>query len=167
MMKISRLSARTAMIAAVLAATAMGSTAALARGGDCDWRGERGAKNEQMTPEARQERMQQRVDAKLSKLETALALTPEQKPAWDRFKTSAHERVAAMQPMRPADASAMSAVERMKRMEEHLAKRSTELGKARAEVETFYATLSDTQKAAFDKEFRFGMDDRRGGGRRR
>lgn len=161
-------SARGVLIATVLAAGALGSSAAMAWGGDCDYRGgDRGkARAERMSPEARQQNMQQRAEARLARMELALQLTPEQKPAWDSFSQAMKNRVGAMQPAWWASGEQpKTAVERMQRMEQHLAERSAELGKARAEVEAFYATLSEAQKTVFDDEFRFGPRMNKGSGK--
>lgn len=147
-------SARGALIAAVVAVSALSSSAVMAWGGDCDFRGKAGA--ERMSPEARQQNMQQRAEARLARMELALQLTPEQKPGWDKFSQAMKDRVGTMQPGGSASGDQpKTAVERMQRMEQRLAERSTELGKARADVEAFYATLSDAQKTVFDDEFRF------------
>lgn len=151
--------ARGALIASLLAVTALGSGAALARGGDCGYwdRGERmmyGAG--QGSPEVRQQRMQQRIEARLARIELALALTPEQKPVWDSFVQNTRNRLGTMRPAWAGSGEQpRTAIERMQRIEQHMAARAAEIGKARADVEVLYATFSDAQKTVFDDEFRF------------
>lgn len=157
--------ARNALVASLLAVTALGSGAALARGGDCNYDGERAMWGAgKGSPEARQQKMQQRVEARLARTELALKLTPEQKPAWETFVQSTKNRIANMKPSWAGSGQApKTAIERMQRMEEHMTARAAELGKARADVEVLYATLSDAQKTVFDDEFRF-LGQRQGGG---
>ncbi len=158
-------SARGVLLATALAVGALGSSAAMAWGGDWEYRGK--ARAERMSPEARQQNMQQRAEARLARMELALKLTPEQKPAWDSFSQAMKSRAGTMRPAWwSSGEQPKTAVERMQRMEQYLAERSVELGKARADVEAFYATLSDAQKTVFDDEFRF-FGQRQGGRRGR
>ena len=149
-------SIKTSIVAALIAAGALGTTAALAWGGQCDGpRGSRAAWS-QMAPEQMQERMTQRAEVRMARLELALALTPEQKPAFETFKADMQTRTArmveTMGERRSADRP-QTAIERMQRMEEMSQLRQTEMASVRESVETFYATLSDAQKTVFDAEF--------------
>lgn len=164
---------KTSIAAAVIASGAIGSTAALAWGGHCD--GPRGGKAgwSQMAPEQMKAKMAERAELHMARLELALALTPEQKPAFERFKTDMKaraERMAATMAERRAAGQPKTAIERMQRMEEMSKLRQAEMGEARKSVETFYATLSDAQKTVFDAEFqkmgRKGERGMKGGGPR-
>ena len=147
---------KTSIAAAVIASGAIGSTAALAWGGHCD--GPRGGKAgwSQMAPEQMKAKMAERAELHMARLELALALTPEQKPAFESFKTDMKaraERMVANMAERRAASQPKTAIERMQRMEEMSKLRQAEMGEARKSVEAFYATLSDAQKTVFDAEF--------------
>lgn len=161
---------KTVLVVALAGATVLGGAAAFARGGDCDGpRGER-ARWHQMNPEQMQERMGERAEVRLARLELALALTPEQRPAWDTFKTDMLARMNAMAERMAARRDVerpTTAIERMQRMEEMSRERQTQLAETRQAVETFYAELSDAQKTVFDAEFaKFGRGGHRGMGSR-
>lgn len=146
---------KTSIAAALIASSALGTTV-MARGGDCD--GPQGGKAgwHRMAPEQMKAKMSQRADVHLARLELALALSPEQKPAWDAFKDTMKARadrmVAQMEQRREAE-TPKTAIERMARMEEMSKLRQAEMGETRKAVETFYAKLSDAQKTVFDAEF--------------
>lgn len=147
---------RTSIATAVIATGALGGTAAFAWGGHCD--GPRGGKAgwSQMAPEQMKAKMAERAELHMARLELALALKPEQKPAFDTFKAGMKaraERMATAMAERRAAAQPKTAIERMQRMEEMSKLRQTEMAEARKSVETFYATLSDAQKTVFDAEF--------------
>ena len=112
---------KTSIAAAVIATGAIGSTAALAWGGHCD--GPRGGKAgwSQMAPEQMKAKMAERAELHMARLELALALTPEQKPAFESFKTDMKaraERMAATMAERRAAGQPKTAIERMQLMEE-------------------------------------------------
>jgi hypothetical protein len=167
---------KTSIAAAVIATGALGTTAALAWGGHCD--GPRGGKSawSQMAPEQMKAKMAQRAEVHMARLELALALSPEQKPAFESFKgdmKARAERMASAMAERRAGDRPQTAIERMQRMEEMSTLRQTEMAQARKSVETFYATLSDAQKTVFDAEFQQmgrkgdrGMKDGMGSGPR-
>lgn len=147
---------KTSIAAAVIATGALGTTAALAWGGHCD--GPRGGKSgwSQMAPEQMKAKMAERSELHMARLELALALTPEQKPAFESFKTDMKaraERMATTMAERRAAEQPKTAIERMQRMEEMGTLRQAEMAQARKSVESFYATLSDAQKTVFDAEF--------------
>lgn len=147
---------KTSIAAAVIATGALGTTAALAWGGHCD--GPRGGKSgwSQMAPEQMKAKMAQRAEVHMARLELALALSPEQKPAFETFKgdmKARAERMATAMAGRRAGDQPTTAIERMQRMEEMSALRQGEMATARKSVETFYASLSDAQKTVFDAEF--------------
>lgn len=163
---------KTSIAAAIIATGALGTTAALSWGGQCD--GPRGGKAgwSQMAPEQMQARMAERAGLHMARLELALALTPEQKPAFETFKADMQARAArmveTMAERRAADRP-QTAIERMQRMEAMSQLRQSEMAEARKSVEAFYATLSDAQKTVFDAEFqqmgRMGERGMRGGPR--
>lgn len=150
---------KTSIAAAIIATGALGTTVALSWGGLCD--GTRGGKAgwSQMASEDRPARMTQRANLSLARLELALALTPEQKPAFEAFKTNMQERatrMAATMGQRRDAERPQTAVERMDRMQAMSQLRQSEMVTVRQSVETFYATLSDAQKTVFDAEFQYG-----------
>lgn len=88
--------------------------------------------------------------------ERALALSPEQKPAFEAFKADMKargERMATAMAERRGTVQPKTALERMAAMEEMSKQRAVELADARESVGRFYATLSDAQKTVFDAEF--------------
>lgn len=157
---------KTSIAAAVIATGAIGSTAALAWGGHCD--GPRGGKAgwSQMEPEQMKARMAERAELHMARLELALALSPEQKPAFETFKADMKaraERMATTMAERRAAGQPKTAIERMQRMEEMSKLRQAEMAEARKSVETFYAMLGDAQKTVFDAEFqKMGRKGERG-----
>lgn len=156
---------KTSIAAAIIATGAIGSTAALAWGGHCD--GPRGGKAgwSQMAPEQMKAKMAERTELHMARLELALVLSAEQKPAFETFKADMKgraERMATAMAERRAAGQPKTAIERMQRMEEMSKLRQAEMAEARKSVETFYATLSDAQKTVFDAEFE--KMDRKGEG---
>lgn len=164
---------KTSIVAALIATSAVGATA-MARGGECD--GMRGGPSgwTEMSSEKMKARMTERVELRAARLELALALTPEQKPAWQAFKTALKDRSEHMALQMEARAKAVqpkTVLERMDRMAEMSALRQTEMADMRKAVESFYGTLSAAQKTVFDAEFdrmgrRHGLDGRGMGGER-
>lgn len=149
-------SIKTAVAATVIALGALGSGIAMARGGDCEggMRGERAGWH-QMSPE----RIKDRADLGLARLELALAIKPEQKAAWDQFKAAMLERAGKMATQMEAhakDAPPKTALERMERMETFGKARVADLAETRRDVQAIYARLNDAQKKVFDAEFREG-----------
>ena len=144
---------KTSLVAA-LAATTLLSGAAMARcgggGGGGYGHGWRNA-----TPEQIKERMNQRVEERLARLELALALTTEQKPAWADFRKATEARAEVMlkemESRRNAEAP-KTAIERLARAEEFSKKRAGMLAEMRKSTETFYGKLSAPQKTVFDAE---------------
>lgn len=148
---------KTALVTSLVAATALGGTAVMARGGDCDGHGMRdGGGWGQMEPEAREARMAEHFETRVARLELALALTPEQKPAWTTLKQSLAERRSEMMKQMkdaPRAATTLPAPERMQRMEAMGRMHLEQLAKTRAAVEIFYGQLSEAQKTVFDADF--------------
>lgn len=148
---------KTTLAASLIAMSGLGASAALARGGDCGF-GPQGGKAgwQRMAPEQMQERMSQRADLHLARLELALALTPQQQPAWNAFKGAMTERATRMAEEmagRMQQEAPQTAIERMQRMEEMSTLRQAEMAETRKAVEGFYGTLSDAQKKVFDADF--------------
>ena len=158
-------------LVAALAATALLSGAAMAycgggwgaHGGGHGGHGWRNA-----TPEQIKERMSQRMEEHLARLELALALTPEQKPAWADFKKAAEARadvmLKEMENRRNAGVP-KTAIERLDRMEESNKKRASMLADMRKPIETFYGKLNAAQKTVFDAEMASFMSHKRGAGK--
>ncbi|ENO81665.1 hypothetical protein B447_07247 [Thauera sp. 27] len=160
---------KNSLAAALIATGALGTSAALAwGGGQCMGDGPRGGKAgwSQMAPEQMKARMTERAELHMARLELALALTAEQKPAFVTFKNDMKvraERMASQMAERRATEPPKTAIERMQRMEEMSKLRQVELAEARKSVETFYASLSDAQKTVFDAEFeKMGRKGERG-----
>lgn len=153
-------------LAATLAATALFSGAALAgcggHGGGWGGHGWQNASSEQV-----KERMSKRVEVHLARLELALALTPEQKPAWADFKKAAEARAEAMlkemENRRNAEAP-KTTVERLERAEEFSKKHASMLADMRKSVEAFYGKLNTAQKTVFDDEAASFLHPMHGGG---
>ncbi len=149
---------KTSIASALIATTALGSAAVLARGGDCGGFGPMGGAGGwgRMAPEQMAERIADRAEQRLARLELALALKPEQQAAWNTFKSEMTDRAdrmaAEMQKRMQADRPD-TVLERLERREAMSKLRQTELADTRKAVETFYATLSDAQKTVFDAEF--------------
>ena len=165
---------KTSIAAAVIAAASLGTTAVFAWGGH--GHGPHGGKAgvSQMEPAQVKERAAQRVELQMARLELALALNAEQKPAFESFKSAMKARAGRMADSmagRAAEARPATAVERMKRMEETGKHRLAELAETRKAVEAFYARLGDAQKMVFDAEFDkagrhdFGRKGERGAGK--
>lgn len=146
---------KTSIVAALIGSSALG-TAVMARGGDCD--GPMGGKVgwHSMAPGQMQERMAQRSQERMARLELALALNPEQRPAWEGFKSSMKERgerMAAHMQARSQAGQPKTALDRIARMEEMSQLRQAEMAETRKAVEALYPQLSDAQKIVFDAEF--------------
>ncbi|WP_341643964.1 Spy/CpxP family protein refolding chaperone [Thauera sp. SDU_THAU2] len=165
---------KTSIAAAVIATAGLGTTAALAWGGH--GHGPHGGKAgwSQMEPAQVKQRMAQRVELQMARLELALALSAEQKPAFETFKNTMKaraERMAETMAAGRAEARPATAIERMQRMEEAGKLRLAEMAETRKAVETFYGTLGSAQKTVFDAEFQkagrhdFGKKGDRGPGK--
>ncbi|MCL2590123.1 MAG: Spy/CpxP family protein refolding chaperone [Betaproteobacteria bacterium] len=155
---------KTSLVAALAATTLLGGAAIASCVGD-GWGGGHGWRN--ANPEQIKERMSKRVEVNLARLELALALTPEQKPAWAEFKKTAETRTEAMlkemENRRNAGAP-KTALERLGRMEESTKQRANMLADMRKSVEAFYGKLSAAQKTVFDAEVASFMRPMRGEG---
>ncbi|MBA4743499.1 MAG: Spy/CpxP family protein refolding chaperone, partial [Azoarcus sp.] len=148
---------KTTLAASLIAATAAGAGTAFARGGDCAERGTEDKPHAQrMAPEDRATYMGEQVELKLARLELALALTPEQRPAWDALAITVRAQTGSMaERMREhRDAGRPdTAVDRIARMEQMSERMRSATGELRQSVENLYAKLSDAQKTVFDADF--------------
>lgn len=161
---------KTSLIAALAATTLLGG-AAIAQcggyGGGYGGHGWGGGGWRNATPEQIKERMSNRLEVHLARLELALALTPEQKTAWADFKKAAEARadtmLKEMEKRRGAEIP-KTALESMARAEEFTQKRASMLADMRKPVEAFYGKLSAAQKTVFDDEFASFIHPMRGGG---
>lgn len=137
--------------ATVIAVHGVWVTGAFAQDGE---RGPRGDKPgvHRMAPE----RFAEHAELRLARLELALALTAQQQPAWNEFKSAINARTARAAEefgKRAKQEAPKTAVERLQRQEEAGKLRLAELGETRKAVERFYGQLSDTQKKVFDADF--------------
>lgn len=148
---------KTTLAAALISAGALASTTALAWGGhgDGSWRDGKAGWSQQ-TAEQMKARMAERHELRMAELELALALTPEQKPAFDKFKSdmkASAERMRTRMIERRGAGASENTIERMQRMEEMSQQRQAEMVTMRQTVEAFYSNLSDAQKTVFDAQF--------------
>ena len=153
---------KTTIAAALVATTAIGASAAMARGGHCDGQGPGGGgpmMMQRLDPAQMAERIAQRAETRLARLELALALKPDQQAAWTQFKGAMlvrakdmGERMAAHRQGERPD----TALERLQRMEEMSRAAQAGLADTRRAVEALYPQLSDAQKKVFDADFQMG-----------
>lgn len=166
---------KTSLMAALAATTLLGSGVAAAQCGGYGWGGGRGWGGghhgwggawRNASPEQIREQMDRRMELQLARLELALALTPEQRPAWANFKKETEDNSDAMfkgmERWRDANQS-WTASERLARTEEFSRVRETMLGNMRKSVEAFYGKLSAPQKTVFDAELAFLLPMHGGG----
>lgn len=149
---------KTTLAAALIASTAFGASAAMARGGHCDGYGP-GPMMQRFDPAQLGERIVQRSETRLARLELALALKPDQQGAWSQFKGAMLVRAKDVGERMAAHRAApwpATALERLQRMEEMSRIHQTELVETRRAVEAFYPHLSDAQKKVFDADFNPG-----------
>lgn len=102
-----------------------------------------------MTPEQRQQFMQQRAEAFKQKLQ----LTPAQEPAWNTFMQSMRPNAESRQArldMQGMDQ--LTTPERIDRMRALRAQRAAEMDRRGDAVKSFYATLTPAQQKTFDAE---------------
>jgi hypothetical protein len=141
-------------LAATLAASAVFAGTAVAdwdRGGPggCLDGGYHGA------PGQVKERFAQHAGERLARLELALALTPEQKPAWADFKKAVTARAETawkeLDTLHKAG-QPKTALEKLQRAEDASKRHARLWAETRKDVEAFYGKLSDAQKTVFDAE---------------
>jgi hypothetical protein len=159
---------KTSLVAALAVTTLVGAAMAQPGRGGHGWGGGGHGWNN-ASPEQVRERMNQRMEVHLARLELALALTSEQKGAWADFKKATEARADTMLKEMENRRSAgvpKTAIERMERAEEFNKKRAGMLADMRKSVEAFYAKLSPAQKTVFDAEAANFMQPMHGGGGR-
>ncbi|MDR2092707.1 MAG: Spy/CpxP family protein refolding chaperone [Azoarcus sp.] len=166
---------KTSLAAALTASALFAGTAMADWGhGGCPGIGPQGA------PGQIQERFARYAEERLARLELALALTSEQKPAWANFKKAVTAR--AETGLKELDAlykagAAKTVLEKLQRAEDAGKQRARLLAETRKDVEAFYGKLSAAQKTVFDAEADKVLssqgeggphrgDDRRGNGKR-
>lgn len=158
---------KTSLMAALAASFFSGPALAACDGpGDCGGFGS--GRGRDLSAEQIKERMNKRVEVQLARLELALALTPEQKPAWADFKKAAQSRVEIMAQAVESRRKAgppETASQWMERAEEANKLHARTLTETRKAVDAFYGKLSTAQKTVFDAEFSQFVS-RRGGGMR-
>ncbi|MDR2690082.1 MAG: Spy/CpxP family protein refolding chaperone [Azoarcus sp.] len=140
---------KTSLAVALLASTLLGGAVMAGHGGH--GRAWGGAKAEQPV----QERLGQHVEEGLARLELALVLTAEQKPAWAEFKQAikAHTEQGLKQiGEHQAAGKPTTVVESLRIQETASRERAQGLADLRKIVETFYGKLGDAQKTVFDAE---------------
>lgn len=161
----------TALAAAVAATVGFAAPAALAGGGG--WQGMHEGMHEgmygmkhRMDPET----MNARADRHLARLNEALALRPEQRPAWEAFSTAMRSRAQKaaeqMQSMRAGERP-MTALERMERMETFAERRLESMREMHAAAAKLYDVLDAAQKKTFDEQFDVGGPRQRRDGQQR
>ena len=144
---------RNSFAVALAATLGFGATAATAAPwGDCGGPGGGMHRMHRMDPAAMSEHMSQRLAA----LQTALALKPEQAPAWEQFKGVMQEKGRRMsehmQAMRTQERP-KTALERMERMESFAKERLTSMQDVHKAAEALYGGLDAAQKKTFDEQF--------------
>ena len=142
---------KTSLVATLAASTLLAGAAVAGHGhgGGPGWGGH-GA-----TPEQVRAHFTRHAEQRLARLELALALTPEQKPAWANFKKAVASRAeTALKEMegRWKAGQPGTALEKLQRAEEASKQRARFLADTRKDVEAFYGKLSDAQKTVFDAE---------------
>ncbi|MDR1662158.1 MAG: Spy/CpxP family protein refolding chaperone [Azoarcus sp.] len=146
---------KTSLAAALAASTLFVGTAVAGwdRGGPGGWLG--GGHGRGATPEQIKEHFTRHAEQRLARLELALALTAEQKPAWANFKKAVAARAeTALRELESfhKDGWPKTAPEKLQRAEEASKQRARLLAETRKDVEAFYGKLSEAQKTVFDAE---------------
>lgn len=155
---------KTTIVAATIAAVGLGAGSAIARGGD---RCEGARSGKAAWHQMERGHMKERAGARLEQMESALALRDDQRAAWDgwkqamtaRFEHSGEHRARMADGERP-----QNALEKMERMEAFATARVELMSEMRKATEAFYGVLDESQRKAFDEQFRMGP--RGDGGRR-
>lgn len=150
---------KTILMSSMLAMGALGATAAFAcmPPGDAGEPRTRCAKPSKHDEGKKAEMMKERLQYRMTLLEKALDLKDDQKTDWAAFQASLlssddmKDRGALRE--RIASFSEMTAPERLRAMEDGLAKHQAALAKKREAVEAFYAILDKEQQAVFDQQF--------------
>lgn len=146
---------RNGLAAALGATLGLGTAAAVAAPwGDCD--GPHGGKGMHRMHRMDPAKMSEQMTQRLSTLQGALALKPDQATAWEQFKSvmqdSARKAAEHMQAMRGQERP-KTALEGMDRMESHMKDRVKAMQDVRKATESLYAVLDEGQKKTFDEQF--------------
>ncbi|MDR2032546.1 MAG: Spy/CpxP family protein refolding chaperone [Azoarcus sp.] len=160
---------KTSLIAALAASTLFGGLAAAGHGGRGHGWDDGGHAWRDAPPARFAERLSQGTELRLARLELALSLTPEQKPAWSNFKKAITVRGEAAWKEAEAQHKAerpRTVLERLQRAEEASKQRMRFLADTRKDIETLYGKLSDAQKTVFDAEADKFLSHHRRGHRR-
>jgi hypothetical protein len=152
---------KSVIVTAVIAATGLaGMGVALARGDGCEYAGR---KHDRAEWSVQSERMRERIESRMSDMESSLALRDEQRDAWNALEQTMRNQMEAagerMAKLRESKKPA-TAIERMQRMEEMSSARMQSMGEVRKAVEALYSQLDATQQKTFDEKFRMGMQGR-------
>jgi hypothetical protein len=147
---------KTSFVVAALSASTVFSGMAMAAHGYGEHDGKWGEQGWHATSlEQIKDRFTRQTELRLAKLELALALTAEQKPAWADFKqaiTAGTETMLKEVESRRKAEPPNTALDHLDRAEAALKVRASLLTDARKAVGTLYARLSDAQKTVFDAE---------------
>ncbi|NMG55030.1 Spy/CpxP family protein refolding chaperone [Aromatoleum aromaticum] len=148
---------KTAVAVAVAATVGFAAPVAIAGGGG-GWHGMHGGMHG-MKHRMDSAAMSARADQRLARLQEALALRPEQRPAWETFSAAMRSRgqkaAEQMQSMRAGERP-MTALERMERMETFAESRLASMREMHAAAAKLYEVLDAAQKKTFDEQFRVG-----------
>jgi hypothetical protein len=139
---------KTSLVVALSAAAVLGGGVAMAHG-------QAGHAGHPVSIEQVKSRINGQVDLRLAKLELALALTSEQKPAWGDFKKAikaGSDTVLKEIENRHKAGAPKTAIERIEREEAAGKLRLSLLADAHKAIGTFYVKLNDAQKTVFDAE---------------
>ncbi|MBI5780417.1 MAG: Spy/CpxP family protein refolding chaperone [Rhodocyclales bacterium] len=128
------------------------------------------AARQQMTPEQWRERMQQRHEAEVKRVEGLLHLRPEQRAAWEEFVAAwdKHREQFFSYRWDQENQRTVTALGRLQQREEALTAHLEAVRGLREAVQKFYIQLDDAQRDVFDREFlRWGKGPKGGGPRPR
>ena len=126
------------------------------------------AARQQMTPEQWRERMQQRHEAEVKRLEGLLHLRPEQRAAWEEFVAvwDKHREQFFSYRWDQEDQRTVTALGRLQQREERLSAHLEAVRALREAVQKFYTQLDEAQRDVFDREFMRWSKGPKGGGAR-
>lgn len=148
---------KTILMSSMLAVGALGASSAFAcmPPGDAGEPAMRCAKPSKHDEGKKAEMMKERLQYRMMLLEKALALKDDQKTDWSAFQAAMLPDAGMKQSVRENVQAfgAMTAPERLRAMEDGLAKNQAALAKKREAVEAFYAILDKEQQAVFDQQF--------------
>lgn len=148
---------KTIMMSSMLSVGALGASSAFAcmPPGDAGEPAMRCAKPSKHDEGKKAEMMKERLQYRMTLLEKALELKDDQKADWAAFQAAMLPEAGMKQSVRENVQAfgTMTAPERLRAMEDGLAKHQAALAKKREAVEAFYAILDKEQQAVFDQQF--------------